>query len=48
MLDIFRCYLDIYALIILILLICIFFIQKYNQKKALKKLESITNKETSS
>lgn len=30
------CYLDKYVLILLVSLICIFFIQKYNQKKLLK------------
>ncbi|WP_394883875.1 hypothetical protein [Clostridium tertium] len=44
MLNIFGCYLDKYALILLILLICIFFIQKYNQKKTLKNLEANQNK----
>lgn len=35
------CYLDKYALILLIVLIGIFFIQKYNQKKKLKELKNI-------
>lgn len=35
------CYLDKYVLILLIILIGIFFIQKYNQKKKLKELKSI-------
>ena len=44
MLNIFGCYLDKYALILLISLICIFLVQKYNQKKTLKKLESNQSK----
>ncbi|WP_394883850.1 hypothetical protein [Clostridium tertium] len=41
------CYLDKYALILLILSICIFLIEKYRQKKIISKLERTRNKEIS-
>lgn len=40
MVNILKCYLDKYVLIVLILLICIFFVQKYKQRKILRELEN--------